>query len=290
MNLKERFIYECEFSNQLVSAFDWFREQEIEPILIKGWLAGKNYPESVFRDFGDIDLVIPPHKYNELALQTKTMFPNVDLHQGARKHDTLTYDQLLANSQLKKLINGHEIRVVSAEDHLRIMAAHWLNDGGTNKLKLWDIYYAVCNRPATFNWDKCLNVVSPIRRKWVLTTIELAHRYLELQIDDLPFSEEITNPKYIPDWIIKTLNHEWTTNVHLAPLISSLSSPKVFFQQVRKRMPPNPITSAIETETSFDDYWRFPSQIKAIFQRMFPQDGNSASLATIFYRKFLERK
>jgi hypothetical protein len=290
MNIKERFLYECEFCNQLSSVFTWFHEQKIEPLLIKGWLAAKNYPESVFRDFGDIDLIIPPSSYNELLSATKLKFPDVDLHKGARKHDTLTYEELFANSELKELINGDEIRVVSAEDHLRIMAVHWLNDGGTNKQKLWDIYFAVSNRPSTFNWDKCLNKISLIRRKWILTTIALAHRYFELKIDDLPFYEEIFDQKYIPDWIIQTLEEEWATDVHLTPLISSLSSSKVFLQQIRKRMPPNPVMSAIETETSFDDYWRFPSQIKAIFQRMFPQDGNSASLASIFYSKYFAKK
>ncbi len=290
MNTKEHFLYECENANIIKKTFEYLRINNVEPLLIKGWLASKNYSSDKFRYFGDIDLIVPPTKYFHLIKLTDKLFPEVDLHNGARNHDTLSYEQLLANSELKKLINGYEIRVVCPEDHLRILAAHWLNDGGTRKDKLWDIYYAVSNRPETFDWEKCLNVVSPIRRKWVLTAIGLAHYYLELPIDDLPFANEIKQPNFIPKWIFETVEYEWKSDIHLRSLVGSFKSPKIFIQQIRKRFPPNPIQSAIETNTSFDDRFRIPSQVKAIFKRMLPQDGNTASLASTIYRKLTIRK
>ncbi len=290
MNIRDLFLYECENANLIKNAFEYFREKNTEPILIKGWLASKNYSREKFRYFGDIDLVISPQNYSNLSKNIEDLLPEVDLHNGARNHDTLSYEQLFANSDLKKLINGYKIRVVCPEDHLRILATHWLNDGGIRKDKLWDIYYAVINRPENFDWDKCLNVVSPIRRKWILTAIGLAHYYLELPIGDLPFADEIKKTNFIPKWILETVEFEWKNETHLRPLIGSFKSPKIFIQQIRKRFPPNPIQSAIETNTSFDDKFRLPSQVKAILKRMLPQDGNTASLASTIYRKLTIRK
>jgi hypothetical protein len=290
MDEKSQFIYECEFSLQLGKVYEYIHSQEVYPILIKGWLASQNYPKNHFRHYGDVDLVFPESTSQALVDQIEIRFPEVDVHFGARNHDTLKYHELMLNSESRFLINGNEIRVASPEDHLRIMASHWLNDGGVDKTKLWDIYYAVSNRPVTFDWEKCLNVVPQIRRKWVLTAIYLAHHYLELPISDLPFADEISAPEFVPDWIFHTVEHEWQSGLRLSPLVGSLKTPKAFFRQIKKRLPPNPIQSAIETNTAFDNRSRLPSQIKAILKRMFPQNGNKASVAAVIQRKFQKRK
>jgi hypothetical protein len=286
MNAKDRFVYECEFSNLAQRAFEWFRIREIEPILIKGWLASQNYPKNHFRHYGDIDLIIPTDTPRSIANEVEHDFGDeVDLHFGLRNHDTLSYQELFRNSETKKLINGYEIRGACPEDHLRILAVHWLNDGGIAKNKLWDIYYAVSNRTKQFDWEKCLSVVSRDRRKWVLTAIALTNHYLELPINDLPFADEIREPGFVPNWIFQTIENEWQSKVTLSPLMGSFKSPKAFFQQIKKRLPPNPIQSAIETNTAFDNRSRLPSQVKAILKRMLPQDGNKASIATVIARK-----
>ena len=47
----------------IVKAFRSFRDQHIEPILIKGWAASRNYPESVPRFSADVDLAVSANDY-----------------------------------------------------------------------------------------------------------------------------------------------------------------------------------------------------------------------------------
>ena len=125
----------------------------------------------------------------------------------------------------------------------------------------------MANRPADFDWNKCLDVVSPTRRKWVITTIGLAHKYLGLEIGDLPFADEA---KDIPKWIIKTVEREWARDVRLIPLRIAYRKPRMLFRQIAKRLPPNPITATIDMEGEFDDRPRIWYQLGSIAKRIPP--------------------
>jgi hypothetical protein len=133
--------------------------------------------------------------------------------------------------------------------------------------RLWDIYYAVKNRPADFDWDKCLSGVSPTRQKWIVTTIAIARRYLELDVSDLPFADQTDS---IPKWILRCLEKEWASDVRLRSLHACVRDPKLFWQQILKRIPPNPIESTIEMEGKFDDSSRAKYQIGSICARIVP--------------------
>ncbi|MBX3294377.1 MAG: hypothetical protein KF762_01465 [Acidobacteria bacterium] len=195
--------------------------------------------------------------------------------------DTLPFETLY-DKRREVLIDGNLITFPSAEDHLRIMAVHWLTDGGEYKERLWDIYYAVANRPADFDWNKCLDVVSPTRRKWVITTIGLAHKYLGLEIDDLPFADEA---KQIPKWITDTLELEWAREVRLIPLRIAYRKPRMLIEQIRKRLPPNPITATIDMEGEFDDSPRIRYQLGSIAKRIPPSIMRFVDLARARLRR-----
>ncbi len=253
----------------ILSSFRAFRLEGIEPILIKGWAADRNYPDNEPRFYGDIDLAVSKADYVR-ALQLTTTADSgaigVDLHCELRHLDTLPWSELLLNSELVDL-NGEEIRILCAEDHLRVLCVHWLTNGGESRERLWDIVYAVQNRPADFMWEKCLEVVSPNRRGWIVSTIGLAHKYLNLDLEGLPFEEEAKN---LPSWLTQCVEREWVRGVQLRPLHTALKDRRVFFQQIGKRIPPNPIQATVDCEGKFDDRSRIPYQLKDVFMRLTP--------------------
>jgi hypothetical protein len=257
------------FEVGIVEAFEVFRSCGIEPILIKGWAAARNYPEGTYRFFGDVDLAFRECQYDEAAkviAEKPNLVVTIDRHCEFRHLDSVPWETAFARSELIK-VNGGSIRVLCPEDHLRVLCVHWLNDGGEYKERLWDIYYAVANRPPDFDWELCLGSVSEKRQRWIVTTIAIARRYLSLDVEGLPFN---VDPESIPKWMTRCLEREWSTDVRLIPLEACVHQPKIFISQLLKRLPPNPIEATIELEGEIDDGWRLPYQIGSIRKRIVP--------------------
>ena len=253
----------------ICDAFTAFREHNLEPILIKGWAIARLYPTNIFRPYSDIDLAFSSR---DIESATQVRITNefkglvLDIHKELKHLDTLLWSDLYQNSKLVNL-NGLSIRVLSDEDHLRVLAVHWLIDGAGSRDRLWDIYFAVANRPPDFDWNKCLSVVSSNRRRWIIYTIGLASKYLGLKIDDLPFADEA---KKLPEWLPKAVEREWKSEVKLQPLARFTRHPREFFAQVKKRLPPNPIHATVDMEGNFDAITRIHYQIGTIFKRVGP--------------------
>lgn len=237
----------------------------IESVTIKGLSVASFYPSLRTRALGDFDLVINENRSSKaLAICADRSDFNVDLHLGFRFLDTIDFDTLLARSK-KVFFEGREFRILAPEDNLRVVCVHWLTDGGEKRHRLWDIYYMVKNRPADFDWDRCLNVVSKRRRRWIVCTIGLAHRYLGLDLSGTPIEEEA---KDLPKWLTKRVEKEWKRNIPLIPLSQAKHSRKTFFQQIWKRLPPNPIMATIDCEGDFDARTRIIYQIRDIVKRL----------------------
>ena len=253
----------------MIRAFEAFRAEGIEPILIKGWAAARNYPDRKPRFFGDIDLSVAGSDHEralKLIGRSDSGASGVDLHCELRHLDTLNWSVLFARSELVA-VNGTSIRLLSPEDHLRVLCVHWLTNGGESKERLWDIFYAVQNRPKAFEWSHCLDVVSANRRGWIIATIGLAHKYLGLEIDDLPFADEA---RRLPVWLTRCVEKEWDRSITMRPIHTALRDPKALLQQVRKRFPPNPIQATVDCEGRFDDGLRVGYQIRDVFIRLVP--------------------
>lgn len=248
-------------------AFDLFREQGIEPILIKGFAAALCYPPTFPRLSIDIDLAVPRSDFQtalKIASSATAEGLAIDLHRDLRYHDTVAWDDLFENSRLIEL-GGGSCRVLRSEDHLRVLCVHWLLDGGSNRDRLWDIYYAVANRGPGFDWDRFLNVVSHKRRRWLICTLGLAHRYLGLDLDDTPVK---TEAQCLPEWLTKTVESEWTNEIKNTPLEVAMFDRKALINQLHKKLWPNPIWATIQMEGSFDAESRFFYQLGNIFQRI----------------------
>ncbi len=250
-------------------AFDFFRDGGFEPILIKGYAAAILYPSDVGRSSVDIDLCFDPIQFeNAKSFYEKNPNTgvNVDFHKGFRHLDALSWEELFARSQLIEF-EGKPIRVLCPEDHFRVLAVHWLTDGGENKGRLRDIYYGVVNRPTDFDWDKCLHVVSERRRQWIVYTVGLAHYFLDLDLRGLPFEQQA---KELPKWLIREVKRQWDLDIPIVPLSATLHDRGKFWKQLKKRIPPNPIHATIAMEGSLDAKLRFHYQIGNFFQRVTP--------------------
>lgn len=253
----------------IVHAFGAFRRHGIEPILIKGWAAARNYPKSEPRFSGDVDIAVSASDYEIVRRMidgTQPQITGVDLHRELRRHDTVSWETLFSNSELVEL-DGEHIRLLCPEDHLRVLCVHWLTNGGESRERLWDIVYAVRNRPANFDWSKCLDVVSETRRHWIVSTIALAHRYLGLELDGIPFK---IDPDSLPGWLTHCVEKEWARNVETRALESQIKTPQGFLRQLRKRIPPNPIQATVNCEGNFGDGTRIGYQMRDMFNRLMP--------------------
>ncbi|MCW5960425.1 MAG: nucleotidyltransferase family protein [Pyrinomonadaceae bacterium] len=235
-----------------------------DPILIKGWATAQFFPKSHTRTLGDFDIVIDPNRADDIVRYEPQLSGSlIDLHIGLRNLDSAPWSILFDGSIVTEKELG-SIRILSPEDHLRVVCVHWLTDGGENRHRLWDIYYMVKNRPADFDWDRCLNVVSKRRRRWIVCTIGLAHRYLGLDLRGTPIEEDA---KDLPKWLTKRVEKEWKRNIPLIPLSQAKHSWKTFLQQIWKRLPPNPIMATIDCEGDFDSRTRIIYQIRDIVKR-----------------------
>jgi hypothetical protein len=252
--------------HRIAEIFRTLRQHDIEPILIKGWAAGLKYTQPWERFFSDIDIAVNPKEFQKASDILGNKHIEVDLHAGMRHHDTLSWNDLYENSRLVT-VEETAVRIPREEDHLRILCVHWLTDGGAFREKLLDIYYAVRNRSADFDWERCLSVVSVNRRRWIICTIGLAHQYYDLDIDDLPFAAEA---RKVPVWVKDALEKEWNSGVRLLPLNEFLQDRRMLWKQIKKRMPPNPIEAMVEMEGKIDSKRQIQYQAGSIARRFFP--------------------
>ena len=245
-----------------------FEAAGFQPILIKGWAAARVYPEPFRRQYTDVDLVIAPDRYREALKFSREMAQKlpVDLHEGPRHLDDFSFEELYAGTVTEKC-GSARIRMLRPEDHLRVLCVHWLTDGGAYREKLWDIYYAVDRRPSNFDWGRLLDKTSLRRRRWIVCTIGLAHKYLGLDIKDTPVAVEAKN---LPGWLTRTVESEWASEIKLIPLDMCRKDRKTFWQQLKKRIPPNPIHATVMEEGEFDKKFRFHYQIKNMVRRLVP--------------------
>lgn len=255
------------YEENVKGAFELFRKNGIEPILIKGWAIAREYPEAYRRVFGDLDLCVDPAQYRQakkLVGGEEARRFVIDLHCGLDRFDTGSWPDFYQNSRIVSL-DESQIRILRPEDHLRILIVHWLNDGGVRRDKLLDFFYLLENYREEFDWERFWGSVSVRRREWLLLGIKLVERYQETKL--LPAEFE---PAEVPGWVIGTIEKEWASAVHLEPLHTVLGFNRRFFRQLLKRVPPNPIQATVEMEGSFYHGVRYYYQLGSVLARLMP--------------------
>lgn len=264
-NLRFRIINYKVCEKKVLEIWQQFENSGVRPIIIKGWAAAQFYPHPEDREFVDVDLMVDPEKFDvaeALIDKIKSPYP-IDLHAGARHLDKLSFEELYAGSLMINCCDG-VVRTLQAEDHLRILAIHWLTDGGANRNKLWDIYYGLKGRSINFNWDRFLDLTGNRRRRWIECAVGAAQKYLGLSLDSTPLEKA---SETLPDWFINALEKEWEDSEKLEPLTFSRRDVYKFLRQLKKRFPPNPIHATVLQEGDFDSRLRLFYQIANIISR-----------------------
>ncbi len=86
-----------------LQAFTLFRENGIEPILIKGLAAARFYPEPGSRASIDMDLAVSSVDFetaSQIAISAAANGLAIDLHRELRHLDTVDWSDLFENSRL----------------------------------------------------------------------------------------------------------------------------------------------------------------------------------------------
>jgi hypothetical protein len=247
-------------------------EAGLDPVLIKGWAAARLYPDPGLRPYGDIDLCVPT---GDLAAARRVLEGEagrrywVDLHAGFADIASPGADPILARTQRVDL-DGDGIRVLAPEDHLHLLAVHFLRHGGWRPLWLCDLAAAVEGRPPGFDWGRCLGP-APRRAEWVACAIRLAHELLGARIDDTPLA---SRPRTLPGWLVQTVLRQWQTPFataqapqrHPLPMAEQLRQPAGLWRGLRQRWP-DAISATVSVEGAFDDRPRLPYQLRDCARR-----------------------
>ncbi len=264
---KVRLINYRVYETKLENLFCKLGKAGFEPILIKGWAAAQYYPKPWNRISGDVDMVFRPKEVRDVKkfLAGYTDLP-IDIHSGLRRLDTVDFEDLYKHSLIIDC-QGTAIRVLRVEDHVRVLCVHWMSDGGANKEKLWDLFYAIDRFRENFDWSRCLDVVNSIRKAWIKSIIGLTYDYLGLETKDLPFADEL---KDNPAWLKRAVEKEWTSNIRLNSLHLFMDDKKTLIKQILKRIPPNPLQATVELEKDIRSEFRFHHQFLNMFTRLSP--------------------
>jgi len=258
---------------KIKTVFRLLRESSIEPILVKGWAAAGLYPDRALRPYGDIDLLVRPSDYKvaaALLAGPEAAGCWVDLHHGFDELKGRKFDQLFERSRLVDLGDDY-VRVLSAEDHLALLAIHLLKHGAWRPLWLCDIGAAVESLPPNFSWDVCLGRKKP-RADWIVSAIGLANRLLAARIDHLPIAGEANR---LPKWLVAAVLKQWQNPYaidqppmrHPAPMANYLRHPSGLLNGLKQRWP-DPILATISVNGKLSNMPRLPYQLVNCISRV----------------------
>jgi hypothetical protein len=251
---------------EIAHVFTHLRTQGLEPLMGKGWVIARQYPEPGLRPFGDIDFYVPREQYAayQAALKTAQVF-DLDLHQGAAELDDRSFDTLYGHSQ-SELLGETEVRMLGPEDHLRLLCLHFLREGALRPLWLCDIAVAITKLPPDFDWDYFLSG-NARRTEWVISTLRLAHQLLGVPIETLPLTARASS---LPRWMVPTVLKLWgrgkVTKGRRMLMAAYLKHPAGVMQALRERWP-NAIEATVGTKAPLNNWPRWPFQLGECIMR-----------------------
>ncbi len=245
---------------EIARVFTDLRSNGLEPLMGKGWVIARQYPEPGLRPFGDIDLYVRREQYNEFRAALQTGHGgDIDWHNGAAELDDRSFEQLYAHSQLIRA-GKVDVRVFGPEDHLRLLCLHFLREGALRPLWLCDIAIALDALPPEFDWDYFLSG-NQRRSEWAVCTIGLARQLMGVNIAALPIAIRVAK---LPCWLVPVVLREWgkgkVTHGRRVRMATYLQHPAGVLTALRERWP-NAIVASVGTKAPFNNWPRLPFQL-----------------------------
>ena len=249
----------------IAAIFSRLIENKVDPIIVKGWSIARLYPEVAARPVGDIDLYVAPEvcaKAQQIVREIPDTPYHVDFEHLALALSNDTVASVFERSEIHEL-QGVPVRVLGAEDNLRLLAVHFLQHGGWRPLWLCDVAVALENRPPQFDWKRCLGGDS-VRTNWVESVMMLAHLLLGARIDDTPAARQIAE---FPQWPRESILEKWgrlsleIVGQGYFPPVGSILKPGNFIRAIRHRWD-DPVRATVEAGGRFDNSSRLPLKIR----------------------------
>ena len=232
--------------HELARTIGLLRSAGIEPLLAKGWAIARLYPETGLRPYGDLDLLVPPEAYSLAKGTPNVMRARVDLHTRFRALADRPLDELYRRSQLVAL-GDVDIRMLGAEDHLRLLCLHLLHHGFWRPTWLCDVGVALDRLPDDFDWEYLLSGKER-RSSWVMCVIGVAQQILGACADG---QREGRMTVELPEWLVPSVLQAWEAgHPGYRPFGSYMRHPAGVVEAVRARWP-----SRIQATAD----WRAPS-------------------------------
>jgi hypothetical protein len=258
---------------ELESLFALLGAAGVDALLVKGWAAGRAYPEQGLRPAGDIDLYVRPGQY--AAAREVLASPEggrfwVDLHKGFGELSDGDAEELYARSRVLPL-GGSRVRVPGEEDHLRLLCFHLLRHGAWRPLWLCDVAAGLESRGEGFDWEYLLGNGSRRDANWVLSALGLAERLLGARVEDTPAA---LAGRGLPGWLALCVLERWARpyateqapHKHRAPMAAYLRRPRGVLKDLRRRWP-GPVEATVAARGCFDSLPRWPFQLAHCFTR-----------------------
>ncbi len=253
---------------EISQVWSFLRSRGLEPLMGKGWVIAKEYPEPGLRPYGDIDLYLRPEEYTDFeeALgRPEARGWNVDLHRGAAELDDRSFDVLYRHSRVSR-VGEMEVRSFGPEDHLRLLCLHFLRESALRPLWLCDIAVALNSLPPDFDWEYFLSGNAQ-RSDWAACTIGLACRLLGADVGGLPVE---WRARHLPAWLTPGVLNQWgqgkVTKGRRTPMSIQMRRPLGVLGALRLRWP-DPIEATVDLKGRFNDWPRLPYQVGACLVR-----------------------
>jgi hypothetical protein len=180
------------------------REAGVEPIVGKGWAVARQYPALALRPFGDVDVYLTRRDAGRLrAFTAAPDLVGTDVHGGLSLLADRGEAEVVRRTRTAPL--GREsIRVFAPEDHLRLLALHFLAHGAWRPLWLCDVALALERRPADFDWPWFL-AGHARRTEAACLVLAAARELLGASFEGVPDSAVSS----LPGWLLPSILRQW---------------------------------------------------------------------------------